>query len=372
MAGIYIHIPFCKQACHYCDFHFSTNQNGKNEMLQSIISELQAESNYLKESKVNTIYIGGGTPSLLSPQEVDSILNTIYKKYNTDIQELTFEVNPDDVSKDYIQALKKIGVNRLSLGIQSFDEEVLKYLNRAHNEKQAIQSLEMIQNIGYESLNADLIFGIPGRNKEVLKNDVQTLMDFEVDHISSYSLSIEENTVFGNWSKKGKFIAKSDEAYEEEFFMLKDLLAKGGFEQYETSNYCRNEKYAKHNTSYWKGQAYLGIGPSAHSYNGDERKWNVSNNALYIKGINEGVLKREMEVLSSKDKYHEFIMTGLRTKWGVDIKEIEKSFPEYFNQFISIAQSLIEREYLTKDEDIFRINSKHILIGDSISSEFFI
>ncbi len=327
MAGIYLHIPYCKQACHYCDFHFSTQQDSKTQLVQALSLELALQKNYLGNEVVETIYLGGGTPSLLNEKELGEIFHSIHKHFAvTDNAEITLEANPDDLSLENLQAIRKVGVNRLSIGIQSFDNGILKFLNRAHSAREAADCVTHARNAGFSNISIDLIYAIPGQNNDLWMKNIEQAIALSPEHISSYSLTIEEKTVFGNWFKKGKLKIESDEAAASQMEILMDLLGRAGYEHYEISNFCRPNFYSRHNSSYWKQKKYLGIGPSAHSYNGSSRQYNIRNNSLYIQSLEQGKIPFEMETLSRANLINEYLLTTLRTSWGCDLDYLAKHF----------------------------------------------
>ena len=326
MAGIYIHIPFCKQACHYCDFHFSTSLKHKTHLVKSINKELFLRKSELKSEFIETIYFGGGTPSLLSPDEIRSILKTIFNDFEVVLNpEITFEVNPDDIDENYLKVIKKLGVNRLSIGIQSFFSNDLNLMNRSHDALQAEQVLELVSKY-FKNFSVDLIYGTPGLTNEMWIKNIDTVLKYNTPHISSYALTIEKDTALSHFINKGIVKPVSDEQSQEHFQILVNKLIDVGFIHYELSNFGKPNKFSKNNSSYWNGGLYLGIGPSAHSYNGKTRSWNIANNLKYISSISKGILPSDVEVLTKIDRYNERIMTGLRTMWGVSFIQIEKDF----------------------------------------------
>ncbi|MBT8229259.1 MAG: radical SAM family heme chaperone HemW [Saprospiraceae bacterium] len=319
MAGIYIHIPFCKKACHYCNFHFSTSLRLKDDMIDAICRELILQNKFLDGEIINTIYFGGGTPSILEPIEIDRILNTIHKYFHveTDI-ELTLEANPDDLDKKKILALQLSGVNRLSIGVQSFYDRDLEWMNRSHNSGQAHQVIRDAMESGVTNLNIDLIFGSPTTTNEMWENNLSMAMEYGIKHLSCYALTVEDKTALGHFVKTGKEVNPDEKAIQEQYDICRRFLSAKGFIHYEISNYALENHFAIHNTSYWKGLKYLGIGPSSHSFNGFNRYWNVSNNKKYIDSLAHDIVPVEKEKLSETDTFNEYLMTGLRTMWGCD------------------------------------------------------
>lgn len=372
MAGIYIHIPFCKQACHYCDFHFSTSLKKKDELIQSLLKEFTLRKFELNNQLVETIYFGGGTPSLLTNQEIQLLLDSIYLNYNVASEvEITLEANPDDLSKNRIFELSSSPINRLSIGIQSFFDEDLKLMNRAHNANEAKQCLEEASK-HFENITIDLIYGIPGLTNEKWIENMKTTLLFNIPHISSYALTVEPKTALANFIKKGQIQNLDDEIAEKQFHMLIEKLESEGFVHYELSNFGKPEFFSKHNTSYWEGKPYLGIGPSAHSFNGSQRSWNVRNNSTYIKSINNDVLPTEVETLTMTDKYNEYVMTGLRTIWGVSLKKVEQNFGVNFkNYFLEQSQKYFDQQLLYLDGDKVVVTKKGKFLSDTITSDVF-
>ncbi len=326
---LYLHIPFCHQACHYCDFHFSTNTAYKSDLVHAICQEIALQKDYLDDKSLKTIYFGGGTPSLLTSEELEKILNMIHQYFSIENEaEITLEANPEDLNPTYLSDLKTLGINRLSIGIQSFREDNLRFLNRNHSSAQALTCISKAQDIGIDNISIDLIYGIPGNELKDLTSDINMAVDTKINHISAYSLTIEPKTVFGQQKKKGVFKELPEAIQSQKFSFTRNLLAEKGFEAYETSNFAKNQQYSKHNTSYWNQESYLGIGPSAHSFNQNSRQWNVAKNGVYTKAINEGSIPAEIEILTEANKINEYIMTRLRTKWGIEYSKIKQVFSQ--------------------------------------------
>ncbi|WP_405575276.1 radical SAM family heme chaperone HemW [Winogradskyella sp. Asnod2-B02-A] len=372
MAGIYIHIPFCKQACHYCDFHFSTSLKKKDELVNALTKELELRKDEFKNTTVETIYFGGGTPSLLTNEELQFIIDAVYKNYKvTEQPEITLEANPDDLSKDRIIALSKSKINRLSIGIQSFFEDDLKLMNRAHNANEAIACLEEATK-HFDNISLDLIYGIPGASNAQWIKNIEMALSFNVPHISSYALTVEPKTALASFIKKGVIDDVNDEQAHEQFHLLKEKLEASGFVHYELSNFGKDRYFSKNNSAYWQGKSYLGIGPSAHSFNGTQRGWNVRNNSKYIKTIEANQLPIEIETLTQTDQYNEYIMTGLRTIWGVSIKKVEKDFGLLYKDYlIEQAEVFINQQLLYIDKAHLRVTKKGQFLCDGIASELF-
>ena len=381
MAGIYLHIPFCKQACFYCDFHFSTSLKKKEELVQALGKELKMRKGELKNETVETIYFGGGTPSLLSHDELGFLIDEVYKNYTvSETPEITLEANPDDLSSEKIQNLKGSPINRLSIGIQSFFEDDLKSMNRAHNAMEAKQCLEEATK-NFDNITIDLIYGIPNMSLQKWDDNLEMAFSFNVNHISAYALTVEPKTALDSFIKKGKYPPMNEELALKHFEHLIDVSKKQGFVQYEISNFGKPNYFSRHNTSYWQGQSYLGIGPSAHSFNGKERSWNVDNNSKYIQSINDNILPLTIEQLSTKDKFNEYVMTGLRTVWGISLSKIEKEFGlDYKDHLLKeanvfIQQGLLEiiSDNLLKFNSIkkMKITDKGKFLADGIAAELF-
>ena len=371
MSGIYIHIPFCKQACHYCDFHFSTTLKRKGEMVDAICSELILRENEL-ETPLKTIYFGGGTPSLLSEKEIDQIFKTIHNNYKVeDAAEITLEANPDDLSKDVIERLSKSPINRLSIGVQSFFEEDLKLMNRAHNEKEAKECIVKAKKY-YDNISIDLIYGIPGMSNERWKQNLKIALSLQVPHISSYALTVEPKTALDMFIKKGTIIQTLDSKFKEQYEILLSKMNEVGFVNYEFSNFGKEGYFSRNNTAYWQGKPYLGIGPSARSFDGKYRSWNVSNNIEYIKSISEEKLPIEIELLSVNDRYNEYIMTGLRTMWGVSLIKIEHDFGNKYVQYLlKQVQKSMDDGHVFRRDDTLLISEKGKFLSDGIASNLF-
>jgi oxygen-independent coproporphyrinogen-3 oxidase len=374
MAGIYFHIPFCKQACHYCDFHFSTSLRSKEAMLQALHSELKVRAGYLENQEVETIYFGGGTPSLLSVDELQRILDGVFENFQVvSTPEITLEANPDDLTYLKILELKRTPINRLSIGVQSFRNEDLQWMNRAHTSSQADYAIKCAQDRGFDNLTIDLIYSIPGLAVVAWQQNIQKAIDLEVQHISAYSLTIEPKTVLGYQWSKGELQPAPDEVSEEQFLLLRQMLLRADFEHYEVSNFSRPGKYSRHNSSYWRGAHYLGLGPSAHSFNGKSRQWNVANNAQYIAGISEGVPRFEIEQLNDTMRYNEYLMTGLRTKWGVDLNRIQREFGiDLRQQEKAQLDNWMHDGFLILEDNYLRLTESGLLRADRIASDLFI
>lgn len=380
MSGIYIHIPFCKQACHYCDFHFSTSMKKKDEMVLALAREIAMRKEEFKNEVVETIYFGGGTPSILTIEDLRLLIDEVNKNYNViENPEITVEANPDDLSselsfrgtRNLFEELKVIGVNRLSIGIQSFFEEDLKMMNRAHNAQEAKKCLEEATK-HFDNISLDLIYGIPGMSNEKWIQNIETALSFGIPHISSYALTVEPKTALHSFIQKGIIPVPDDEVAQEHFEILVEKLEEAGFIHYELSNFGKENYFSKNNSSYWLGKKYIGIGPSAHSYDGEKRGWNVSNNTKYIKSIQEGKLPIETETLSKTDRYNEYVMTGLRTIWGISLDRILNEFGQTYLDYLNqLATKYIEDHLLFVDENILRTTRKGKFLSDGIASDLF-
>ena len=372
MAGIYIHIPFCKQKCSYCDFHFSTNLQHKPNLIQAINKELEIRKDEIS-APLETIYFGGGTPSILSEIELESIFETIYKNYSTkNLKEITLEANPDDLNKEKLNFLKSTPINRFSIGVQSFFEEDLKLMNRAHNAQEAETSIKLVQDFGFENITIDLIYGSTTTTNEMWKQNLQKAIELNVPHISSYALTVEEKTILDHQIKKGITKPVDEDRQNEQFQLLVDTLTSHDFIQYEISNFGKEDYFSLHNSNYWKGIHYLGIGPSAHSYNGKTRAWNIANNSKYIQTINENKLPQEIEVLNEVEQFNEMIMIGLRTIYGIDLDRINSEFSQpLVNSFYQELNQLINENLVEKKENKIILKPEAKFFADGIASRLF-
>jgi oxygen-independent coproporphyrinogen-3 oxidase len=376
MAGIYIHIPFCKQACHYCDFHFSTSLDLQQRLVRSLMTEIRMQQSYLAGEIIETIYFGGGTPSLLPELEIKTILELIHDVFIVSSDaEVTLEANPDDISLsiEKLLSLKNSGINRLSIGVQSFDNDVLKYFNRAHTVDNIFTSVQYARSAGFENISIDLIYGVPGRSISDWQKDLRQALRLGPEHISAYCLTIEPKTVFGKWASINKLAPADEPTTVAQFELLLNELRNAGYEQYEVSNFCLPELRSKHNTSYWLRKNYLGVGPSAHSYNGTSRQSNISNNNIYCRSIEEGKIPFEIEHLSRVDHVNELLMTGLRTSWGLDLKILKEEFNYnlLFDQKEKIDVLLQEKLAFAQD-GFLKLTPSGLLLADKISSDLFI
>ena len=374
MAGIYLHIPFCKQACNYCDFHFSTSMKMKVDFVKAIIQEIELRKDVFANKFISSIYFGGGTPSLLSKDELNMIFEKLYRsfKINADV-EITLESNPDDLNFNKILQLKDTPINRLSIGVQSFRDEDLKYMNRAHTATEALNSIKVAQDIGFQNITIDLIYGTPGMSNEDWKYNLRKSFTLNLPHISSYALTVEEKTPLYYQILKKNISPVDEQQSADQFKILMDEMLRYGYEQYEISNFCKDNSYSKHNSSYWRKDHYLGLGPSAHSYFGNSRLWNVSNNVKYINALSESVLPLVNENLNTQDMYNEYVMTSLRTKWGCSLIQIEKDYPRFFLNYFKVQIKSHEiNGYVIENKGVYRLSEKGKLIADRITSDLFV
>lgn len=371
MSGIYIHIPFCKQACHYCDFHFSTSTKHKARMVDALCKEIELRKEEI-DDEIQTIYFGGGTPSLLSSEEIERMIDVVRDHYQvSQFPEVTLEANPDDLSEAIITELADSSVNRLSIGVQSFFEEDLKLMNRAHNAKEALACIELTK-AHFDNYSIDLIYGIPEMTEERWLKNLQKALAFDVPHISCYALTIEPRTALKKFIEKGVVAPVDDEMAQKHHDLLVAETEKAGLDNYEFSNFGKPGFYSENNMAYWHGETYLGIGPSAHSYNGESRSWNVANNAKYMAAIEENSLPMEREVLSISDKYNEYVMTRLRTMWGISLSEVEDFFgAEYHAYLLKQAENHLSNELLFLTEGFLVVTKKGKFLSDGVASDLF-
>ena len=372
MSGIYIHIPFCKKACHYCDFHFSTSLKKKDEMVFALAKEMMLRATEFKDEVVETIYFGGGTPSILEIYDLRFLIDEVYRNYTVaENPEITVEANPDDLTETRIIELSQNKINRLSIGIQSFFEDDLKLMNRAHNSEEAKKCLEIATQY-FDNISIDLIYGVPNMSNKKWLQNIETALSFNVPHISSYALTVEPKTALHTFIQKGIIPPPDDEVAQEHFHLLVDKLEENGFIHYELSNFGKSTYFSKNNSSYWLGKKYIGIGPSAHSYNGISRSWNISNNTLYLKSISENILPSETETLTKTDRYNEYVMTGLRTIWGVSLKRVETEFGKTYLDYLNKqSYNYIEDHLLFVDDNILRTTKIGKFLSDGIASDLF-
>jgi len=372
LSGIYIHIPFCKQACHYCNFHFSTSLKYKTDMVAAIIREIELRKETWKHTKINTVYFGGGTPSLLTASELDAIFVALNATFDIDAKaEISLEANPDDLTPDKFAELRNTPINRLSIGIQSFSETDLRYMNRAHNAHEAAVCISNALEAGFTNLTADLIYGTPGMSDVQWRTNLHTLFDLQIPHISCYALTVEADTALAHFIKKGKTTPVDDAQAAQQFDILVSEMKAYDYEHYEISNFCKSGDYSRHNTAYWQGQSYLGIGPAAHSFDGKSRAWNVANNARYMSEIQAGRLLQEIELLSEKDRFNEYLMTGFRTKWGCDLTKIQAFGATFEQHFLRFVLPYLNKKIILQEGNIFRLSDEEKFLSDGIISDLF-
>lgn len=380
---LYLHIPFCKQACHYCDFHFSTNLRSKKEMVEAICQEIKLQKEYLPTRTLETIYFGGGTPSLLTQQELAQVFDTIHQFFRVETDaEITLEANPDDITSEKLRALKPF-VNRLSIGLQSFYEPYLRFMNRAHNAEESERSVKLAQDHGFDNLTIDLIYGMSQQHlglmpsnvsdEDLWQQDLEKAIALETPHISAYNLTIEPQTALGNWLKKGKIKPVDEELSARHFEQMIRVLKQNEYEQYEISNFAKNSQYARHNSSYWKRRPYLGVGPSAHSFNGLSRQYNVANNALYLRGIQEEKPVFELEELSVFDQVNDYVLTSLRTIWGCDLNVVwEMANIDLLKEQKYYVEKFLEKNWVEVRNNVLFLTEKGKLFADRIASDLFL
>lgn len=374
MAGIYLHIPFCRKRCHYCDFFKSTDLSQKARLLEGLKKELESRSLELTSEEINTIYLGGGTPSVLLVDELKSLLDTIFLNYKVSSEaEITMEANPDDLSQAVLSFIREIGFNRLSMGIQSFSEQDLKLMNRRHGVMQAIQSVKWAKTAGFRNISIDLIYGLPNQTLEEWERNVQVAVQLDVQHVSAYNLTYHEGTVFYDQLKKGILKELPDELSLQQFEILIRTLKDAGFEHYEISNFCKPGFYSKHNSSYWKNQKYLGVGPSAHSFDLVSRRWNVSSIGAYLDGIENSKPYSESEILTEQDRYNDYIITGLRTIWGVSEELIKSEFSAaYLDHFQKVSEKYLQSGKVIRTTEKVSLSPEGLFISDQIMADFMV
>lgn len=380
MPGLYLHIPFCRQACYYCNFHFSTTLKLKKPLLSAMEKELQWRQNYFGGPTVlDSIYLGGGTPSLLEADELGRLFERIFDAFTVaDNAEITLEANPDDLTDAYLSSLRNTPVNRLSIGIQSFADDDLRWMNRAHHAGESRRCIESALALGFDQLTCDLIYGAPVTSDEQWAANIQILLDYDIPHLSCYCLTVEPKTALSHFVKTGKSPAVDEEKATRHFLYLMDTLEAAGYEQYEISNFAKNGRYARHNTSYWSGEPYLGLGPGAHSYHEQKRQWNLPNNPLYIKHLEapgsweslRGIAWDE-ETLRPADRYNEYVMTGLRTQWGCRIDPIKIMGAHFAAYFQQQAQPFLHQGLVKNDDGVFTLSRSGKLLADFVTAELF-
>ena len=372
MAGIYIHIPFCKQSCHYCNFHFSTSTKNKDEVLDAIENEIKQKGLTTNEA-ISTIYFGGGTPSILDVSEINSIIKRIYKEFNVESEaEITIEANPDDLNKEKIINLSLTEINRLSIGVQSFIDKELKIMNRAHDSKKALNSIEISKKY-FNNISIDLMYGVPESTLDSWTYNLDTVSQFDINHISSYALTLEPKTALESFVRKLVVEMPEEELVYDQYNLINKKLEPLGFINYEVCSFAKENFFSKNNSAYWLRKKYIGIGPSAHSFDGKSRSWNISNNKKYIDQIKKGKSFYKKEKLSKVDQYNEYVMTGFRTIWGVSANFIENNFNSKFkNYFTDRIQKHIDQKNIIVKDDIYTTTNEGRFLADGISSDLFL
>ncbi len=372
MAGIYVHIPFCKKRCTYCDFHFSTTfSTYREKLIQAICLELSLRSSELTNVPIQSLYFGGGTPSLLTAEELQSIVHSVRLNYQLlEHAEITFEVNPEDANVDNLKAWKEVGINRLSIGLQSFQASDLSWMNRSHSTDEGEMAVRMAQEQGFDNISIDLIYGLPDLSNEQWLHHLERALQLNVQHISAYCLTIESKTALEHFVNNGKLKRPTEDQQGEQFDLLVRTLKQAGFEQYEISNFAKDQKYARHNSSYWNFTTYVGVGPSAHSFNGNQRRWNIANNSKYYQQVGKDDDWFEEETLSPTEKWNEFFLTGLRTKWGV-LKENIEDLGGMTADEHKLLTTHVETGFIFEEEDRLVLTEKGKLQADGIASAFF-
>ncbi len=368
MSGIYIHVPFCRQACRYCDFYFTVSLKYRDDYVVALLKEIELRKSQLGSSIVDTIYFGGGTPSVLSPEHLESILVQLRADFTiSNNAEITLEANPDDLSLSYLEGLKILGFNRLSIGVQSFHEDDLSLMRRSHTETQATEAIKDAAKAGFNNINMDLIYGVPGLSMKKWERNLLDTMELPVQHLSAYHLTYESGTIFDHWKKKGKLFEVEETISVEQYKLLREISSASGFEHYEISNFALEGHRSRHNTAYWENKAYLGLGPAAHSYDGEHRSWNVSSVKRYIDELEKGGIFNEKETLTEKDRFNENLIISLRAKWGVDMKYIRSAFDAATHKaFLQAATPHIESGVLLLQEDTLTIDPEQWLKADMV------
>ena len=373
MSGIYIHIPFCSKACHYCDFHFSTALKMKEELIDSMVKEIHLRKSDFQR-KFNSLYFGGGTPSLLTEEELEKILNALSNYVSIEsMSEITIEINPEDVEIQKLKTYKKLGINRLSIGVQSLDDKFLKWMNRGHSKSQIDKSINLINEMNFDNYSLDFIYGLPTHLKRNYKKEMEDLIKFNPNHISCYHLTIESGTYFGSLKDKNKWKGIKDQKSEEEFLWISERLKANNYNHYEVSNFSKVNQKAYHNSNYWEQKPYVGIGPSAHSFDNKTRRWNIANNKKYISQINSKLAYSDSEKLSNIDLFNEKIMLGLRTEKGFNLEEIMQNIDQKEKEiFNDKLQTFFNDGLLIQSNNRIKIPANKWLLSDYVSREFFI
>jgi len=374
LAGIYIHIPFCKQACTYCNFHFSVSLKNKTVLIKALVKEIELSVGFIDDKNIETIYIGGGTPSLLNEEDLRYIFDALHKKFSIKADaEITLEANPDDINIDILHIWKSLGINRLSVGLQSFNEHELKWMNRAHNATQSLQCLDDINKAGFNNFSVDLIYGSPLQTNEDLKRNFDIIVERNIPHISCYALTVEPGTLLNKKIKERKLDDINPDKQAEQFYLLLGMMADKGYEQYEISNFSKQGYRSKHNSSYWQGKAYFGFGPAAHSFNGfDKRRWNVSNNSLYIQSLEKNIIPYDEEILTEMQRLNEYVMTALRTVEGINIEYVNNYFGEKnVTRILAEIQKYVVSKKVIQTSKEFYLSEEGKFFADGIASDLF-
>ena len=372
MAGLYFHIPFCRKACHYCNFHFSTSLRQKPAMVDALIRELTLRVDYLPQRQLDSVYLGGGTPSLLSAADLQRLFAAVHQYYQiTPEAEITLEANPDDLNAEVLAQLADSPINRLSIGIQSFSEADLRYMNRAHNATEAHRCIELAQAAGFTDLTIDLIYGSPTTSDAQWAQNLDTALAFGIPHLSCYALTVEPNTALDHFIRKGKAAPVEEDKAARHFEHLQDITAAAGYLHYEISNFALPDRFARHNTAYWQGVPYLGIGPSAHSFDGQSRQWNRAHNAQYLQALARDEVPFEREELSIPQRYNEYLLTGLRTMWGVQLDKITQLGTDYREHFLRQCQTFLTEGLLLETAGAYRLSAAGKLLADRIALALF-
>ena len=374
MAGIYIHIPFCKKKCHYCNFFSVASVKLKQGFISALKQEISLRKEYLAGELVETIYFGGGTPSLMNVRDIRCIIDHIKTVFHVNSHaEISLEANPDDISDEMLHDLQHSGINRLSLGIQSFFDEDLRYLGRIHTARQAEDAINNISTAGFTNFSIDLIYGVPGQTNENWKRNLEKALEYRIPHISAYALTVEEKTPLHHFIEEGRCLAPDENSMISHFDMLRNTLENAGYEHYEISNFCKPGFHSRHNNAYWEGISYLGLGPSAHSFNGKARRWNISTISSYIQGMERGEEKFEEEILSHEQRYNEYVMTSLRTSQGCNSLKIRDGFGDaFYHHFLSGIQKPLSQELVYESDNLFFLTRKGQIYADRIASDLFI
>lgn len=371
--GVYVHIPFCRSRCFYCGFYSVASTRFRSEYIQALCREIGMRKEYLSSTVQETLYFGGGTPSFLEPEELEKIVVTLEKAYTfSSGAERTIELNPEDAGREKMRILKALGFNRLSIGVQSFNKDILKRINRCHSAEDALRAIESGEQAGFDNIGMDLIIGLPGQSDKQIMQDLEIVSSLPLSHLSVYILSIDSNSVFEKLQQKGKFNPDEDDVLAEKYLLVANYLKEVGFEHYEISNFARNDKYAIHNTAYWQQKPYIGLGASAHSYNGISRQWNIAHIKTYIESLDNGRLNFEKEILSDKDKFNESIMTNLRTMWGIGTGKLKMEYPRFWEEVEPRLSAYLAGGYAEMNGDILKLTTRGWLISDRIFSDLFV